>query len=108
MNINSQLIDLFEQTEEEKLIEENSLLLVSLIKKAGCYTQIINGKECMSLVSGLMIQDMISNSGCSMEKIPIIIGQVKVSSISILHLYCDFRIFSAFSITPFIKYVIQE
>ena len=40
------------------------------------YTENINGEECVSIVSGLHIQDLISNCGCSVEKIPIIIGTV--------------------------------
>lgn len=75
-NITTQLIDQFEETDEEKSIKEISSHLISLINRAGSYTQIINGKECVSIISGLIIQDMISNSGCSMEKIPIIVGQV--------------------------------
>ena len=50
--------------------------VVQLIKKANVYTEQINGEECVSIVSGLLIQDLISNCGCSVEKLPLIIGTV--------------------------------
>jgi hypothetical protein len=47
-----------------------------LIGQASVYTEKINGEQCVSIVSGLNIQDLISNCGCSVEKIPMIIGTV--------------------------------
>lgn len=47
-----------------------------LIEEASVYTEKINGEKCVSIVSSLHIQDLISNCGCSVEKIPMIIGTV--------------------------------
>jgi hypothetical protein len=41
-----------------------------LMKEANVYTEKVNGEECVSIVSGLIIQDLISNCGCPIEKIP--------------------------------------
>jgi hypothetical protein len=50
--------------------------LLKLITEANCYTEKINGERCTSLVRGLLIQDLISNCGCSVEKLPLIVGTV--------------------------------
>ena len=50
--------------------------IVELVNKVGAYNENINGEECLSIVSGLLIQDLISNCGCSVEKLPMIIGTV--------------------------------
>jgi hypothetical protein len=50
--------------------------VAQLIAEAKVYTENVNGEECVSIVSGLHIQDLISNSGCSVEKSPMIIGTV--------------------------------
>jgi hypothetical protein len=66
-----------EQTEAEFEIKKMSLELKALIDTAGSYVHDnINGKPCMSIASGIILQDMISNSGCSVEKLPLIIAQV--------------------------------
>jgi hypothetical protein len=62
--------------EEESIEESIGSKLLNLIKEVGSYTEQINGEECMSIVSGLLIQDLISNCGCSVEKLPMIIGTV--------------------------------
>ena len=36
----------------------------------------INNKECMSIISRIIIGDLISTCGCSMEKLPLIIKSV--------------------------------
>lgn len=43
--------------------------LLALIQDAGNYSEKINGEECVSIVSGILIQDLISYCGCSVEKI---------------------------------------
>jgi hypothetical protein len=50
--------------------------VAQLIAEAKVYTENVNGEECVSIVSGLHIQDLISNAGCSVEKLPMIIGTV--------------------------------
>jgi hypothetical protein len=50
--------------------------VAKLIAGAKVYTENVNGEECVSIMSGLHIQDLISNCGCSVEKLPIIIGTV--------------------------------
>jgi hypothetical protein len=50
--------------------------LVDLVIKQSKYYDIINGKLCLSIRTGIFIQDLISNCGCSLEKMPIIIGTV--------------------------------
>ena len=47
-----------------------------LIAEAKVYTENVNGEECVSIASGLHIQDLISNCGCSVEKLPMIVGTV--------------------------------
>lgn len=59
--------------------------VISLIKEAGCYTEKINGEECVSIVSGLLLQDLISNCGCSVEKLPLIIGIITTMLFGKLH-----------------------
>lgn len=49
---------------------------MSLIGEAKSYIREINWEECVSIVSGLLLQDLISNCGCSVEKLPLIIGTV--------------------------------
>ena len=51
-------------------------ILNKLIATQDEYYKIINGKSCMSVRTGLHVQDMISNCGCSLEKMPIIIETV--------------------------------
>ena len=50
--------------------------LVDLVIKQSKYYDIIDGKLCLSIRTGIFIQDLISNCGCSLEKMPIIIGTV--------------------------------
>ena len=65
-----------DETDEEKRIRNKSLALLSLVRESDSYFQKINGKnECISIVSGLIVQNMISD-GVSEEKLPIMIGQV--------------------------------
>lgn len=58
---------------QEKSVGEK---VIELITEAGCYTETINGEGCTSIVTGLLIQDLISNCGCSVEKLPLIVGTV--------------------------------
>jgi hypothetical protein len=51
-------------------------ILIKLIATQNEYYKIINGKSCMSVRTGLYVQDMISNCGCSLEKMPIIVETV--------------------------------
>lgn len=51
-------------------------ILNELIATQNEYYKIINGKSCLSVRTGLHVQDMISNCGCSLEKMPIIIETV--------------------------------
>lgn len=57
----------------EKSIGEK---LIDLITQANVLTEIINGKPTLSIVTGLLVQDLISNCGCSMNKLPMIISTV--------------------------------
>ena len=59
-------------------LKEESIgeILNKLIATQDEYYKIINGKSCMSVRTGLHVQDMISNCGCSLEKMPIIIETV--------------------------------
>ena len=57
----------------EKSIEEK---LINLITEANVLTEVINGKPTPSIVTGLLVQDLISNCGCSMSKMPMIIATV--------------------------------
>ena len=50
--------------------------LIELVMKQRKYYDIINGKLCLSIRTGVFIQDLISNCGCSLEKMPIIISTV--------------------------------
>ena len=50
--------------------------MIELIKKSSVYTEMINNKECMSIISRIIIGDLISTCGCSMEKLPLIIKSV--------------------------------
>ena len=50
--------------------------LTQLVAEAGVFTEIINGKETLSILTGLLIQDLRSNCGCSLTKMPIIISTV--------------------------------
>ena len=50
--------------------------LIELVMKQSKYYDIINGKLCLSIRTGVFIQDLISNCGCSLEKMPIIISTV--------------------------------
>lgn len=47
--------------------------LIKLIATQNKYYKMINGKLCLSVRTGLHIQDMISNCGCSLEKMPTMI-----------------------------------
>ena len=57
----------------EKSIGEK---LLDLITEANVLTEVINGKPTLSIVTGLLVQDLISNCGCSMSKMPMIIATV--------------------------------
>ena len=60
-----------------KIVEEMiGNKLVDLVMKQSKYYDITNGKLCLSIRTGIFIQDLISNCGCSLEKLPIIIGTV--------------------------------
>ena len=50
--------------------------LMQLVAEAGVFTETINGKETLSILTGLLIQDLRSNCGCSLTKMPIIISTV--------------------------------
>lgn len=50
--------------------------LHDLVMKQNKYYDIINGKLCLSVRTGLFVQDLISNCGCSLEKMPIMISTV--------------------------------
>lgn len=47
--------------------------IVELIKEENKYMKLINGKICLSITTGILVQDLISNCGCSLEKMPAII-----------------------------------
>lgn len=59
-------------------VEKNAMgeKLTQLVAEAGVFTEIINGKETLSILTGLLIQDLRSNCGCSLTKMPIIISTV--------------------------------
>jgi nucleoside diphosphate kinase len=57
----------------EKSIGEK---LIDLITEANVLTEVINGKPTLSIVTGLLVQDLVSNCGCSMNKLPMIISTV--------------------------------
>ena len=63
---------------EEAVEEEESVgqQLLKLIAKSNVYTEMINGKETLSVVTGLLVQDLLSNCGCSANKLPMIISTV--------------------------------
>ena len=50
--------------------------LVELVMKQGKYNGTINGKLYLSIRTGIFIQDLICNCGCSLEKMPIIVSTV--------------------------------
>ena len=50
--------------------------LTQLVAEAGVFTDMINGRETLSILTGLLIQDLRSNCGCSLTKMPIIISTV--------------------------------
>ena len=52
--------------EEEKLPMGNKL--INLIKEGNIFSELINVRQALSITSGLLIQDLISNSGCSVSK----------------------------------------
>ena len=68
INLNQGNVNQGEETIGEKVLK--------LITEASCYTERINGERCTSLVTGLLIQDLISNCGCSVEKLPLVVGTV--------------------------------
>ena len=47
--------------------------IIELIKEQNKYMNLINGKMCLSIRTGIYVQDLISNCGCSLEKMPAII-----------------------------------
>ena len=64
---------------DENLEEDEESIgqkLIELIKKSNEYTEMINNKECMSIITGIIIGDLISTCGCSMEKLPLIVESV--------------------------------
>jgi hypothetical protein len=63
-----------ELMEEETNTMGNKLM--SLIKEGNVFTELINGRQTLSITSGLLVQDLISNCGCSVSKIPMIISIV--------------------------------
>ena len=44
--------------------------LTQLVAEAGLFTEMINGKETLSIVTGLLIQDLRTNCSSSLTKIP--------------------------------------
>jgi hypothetical protein len=50
--------------------------LIDLITEANVLTEVINGKPTLSIVTGLLIQDLVSNCGCSITKMPMIVATV--------------------------------
>jgi hypothetical protein len=65
-------VEVVEEEEEDTIGQA----LLKLIKKSGVFTEIINGKETLSVVTGLLVQDLMSNCGCSANKMPMIIATV--------------------------------
>ena len=58
----------------EKTVEKSiGDKLIDLITEANVLTKVINGKPTLSIVTGLLVQDLVSNCGCSMSKIPMIV-----------------------------------
>ena len=47
--------------------------IVELIRDEKTYTKLINGRICLSITTGILVHDLISNCGCSLEKMPAII-----------------------------------
>ena len=47
--------------------------IVELIRDEKKYMKLINGKICLSITTGILVQDLISNCGCSLGKMPAII-----------------------------------
>lgn len=86
---------LAELMEEETNTMGNKL--ISLIKEGNVFTELINGRQTLSITSGLLVQDLISNCGCSVSKIPMIIsivitmlfGLVDIGSFKLLIKSCD-------------------
>ena len=72
------------RSKQQKSIDNNAGVIIrtvgeklsDLIAGVGVFTQHINGKETLSVQSGEFIQDLISNCGCSMKKIPLIVSIV--------------------------------
>ena len=72
------------RSKQQKNIDNNEGVVIRtvgerlsiLIAEVGVFTQQINGKEALSVQSGVFIQDLISNCGCSMKKIPLIVSIV--------------------------------
>lgn len=72
------------RSKQQKKIDNNAGVVIrtvgeklsDLIAEVGVFTQHINGKETLSVQSGVFIQDLISNCGCSMKKIPLIVSIV--------------------------------
>ena len=80
-----EILDKVDQERKRKRVRHEGENLEIVYKKTvytentkvdGCYTENINGEECISITSGLLVQDLISTCGCSAEKIPLIIGTV--------------------------------
>jgi hypothetical protein len=65
-----------DESDEKITIRNKSLALISLIKSSGSYFQDINGKKnCLSITSGLFVQQMYSE-GISQNKLPNVIAAV--------------------------------
>ena len=69
--------------DDESEISSVGSKIERLNEEASEYTENINGEKCVSIVSGLHTQDLMSNCGGSVEKIPMIIGTV------LSMLFCD-------------------
>ena len=65
VNINKNASPIKEKTIGMKIVE--------LVRDEKKYTKLINGKTCLSITTGILVQDLISNCGCSLEKMPAII-----------------------------------
>jgi hypothetical protein len=67
-------IHFYDENESKREIIGHALL--KLIEDGDSYHQKINGENCVSITAGLLLQDLISNSGISVEKLPLAIGTV--------------------------------
>ena len=65
-----------DNTNDMKVDDSIGAKLLNLKNSQKVYMNKINWKTCLSIKTGLLIQDLISNCGCSLEKMPIIISTI--------------------------------